>query len=226
MHRPTGTEAYHNSANKQTKEAIKFFSDIFGLEYLRNFTGEISFFKRLASIAETDLFSEVSVGTMEDGLLASPLKSSWAMTRNPFRRSWKSNGARDPRLRAILPLLQRRCRTLHARDEAPRLYGDEKQKMEHELKSISQTLSAGLHEHISITFSNAYLEDEHSASRSKLVDRTSHINYDRQLDIHSKVQEIKELKAKLDATGDEDEQRALEEDITGRARTASTCYSF
>ncbi|KAI6003310.1 hypothetical protein F5J12DRAFT_170801 [Pisolithus orientalis] len=55
-----------------------------------------------------------------------------------------------------------------------------------------------------------------SASRSELVDRTSHINYDRQLDIHSKVQEIKVLKAKLDATEDEDEQRALEEDITGR----------
>ncbi|KIO00290.1 hypothetical protein M404DRAFT_1003994, partial [Pisolithus tinctorius Marx 270] len=38
------------------------------------------------------------------------------------------------------------------------------------------------------------------------------------------VQEIEALWKKLNATEDEDEQRALEEDVTGKARTASTSY--
>ncbi|KIN94211.1 hypothetical protein M404DRAFT_1008510 [Pisolithus tinctorius Marx 270] len=38
------------------------------------------------------------------------------------------------------------------------------------------------------------------------------------------VQEIEALCEKLNSTEDEDEQRALEEDITGKARAASTCY--
>ncbi|KAI6149481.1 hypothetical protein BKA82DRAFT_4353563 [Pisolithus tinctorius] len=38
----------------------------------------------------------------------------------------------------------------------------------------------------------------------------------KQVNAHSVVQEIKELQAELDATKDEDEQRALEEDVTGK----------
>ncbi|KAI6025504.1 hypothetical protein EDC04DRAFT_236591 [Pisolithus marmoratus] len=45
---------------------------------------------------------------------------------------------------------------------------------------------------------------------------TRRIDYDRQFNTHSMVQEIKEFQAKLDVTDDEDEQRALEEDLTGK----------
>ncbi|KAI5984992.1 hypothetical protein EDC04DRAFT_2913979 [Pisolithus marmoratus] len=39
-------------------------------------------------------------------------------------------------------------------------------------------------------------------------------------------QEIEALQAKLDEMEDKDEQRALEEDVTGKARTVSSCYLF
>ncbi|KAI6143090.1 hypothetical protein BKA82DRAFT_4188194 [Pisolithus tinctorius] len=65
------------------------------------------------------------------------------------------------------------------------------QKVTRELESISQTLSAD-------------------------TNPESSIEYDRHLDTSSMVQEIEALCEKLNSTEDEDEQRALEEDITGK----------
>ncbi|KAI5984906.1 hypothetical protein F5J12DRAFT_62511 [Pisolithus orientalis] len=50
-------------------------------------------------------------------------------------------------------------------------------------------------------------EQAHQASR---------IEYDRQLHLPSAIEEVEALQVKLDATVDEDERRALEEDITGK----------
>ncbi|KAI5988498.1 hypothetical protein EDC04DRAFT_1440770 [Pisolithus marmoratus] len=67
-----------------------------------------------------------------------------------------------------------------------------------------------------------FLDDKSFPSYNSLYPSTrvtrqaSNIDYDRQLDIPSMVQEIKMLQAKLDETEHEDEQRALEEDITGK----------
>ncbi|KAI5992137.1 hypothetical protein EDD15DRAFT_1033661 [Pisolithus albus] len=44
----------------------------------------------------------------------------------------------------------------------------------------------------------------------------ANIDYDRQLNAPSVVQEVQALQVKLDTVEDEDEQRALEEDITGK----------
>ncbi|KAI6000055.1 hypothetical protein EDD15DRAFT_1884699 [Pisolithus albus] len=46
--------------------------------------------------------------------------------------------------------------------------------------------------------------------------QANYIKYDRQFDPLSVVRDVQALQAKLDATKDEDEQRALEEDITGK----------
>ncbi|KAI6020583.1 hypothetical protein EDC04DRAFT_403956 [Pisolithus marmoratus] len=46
--------------------------------------------------------------------------------------------------------------------------------------------------------------------------QAGNIDYDRQLDTPSMVQEIEALQAKLNETVDENEQRALEEDVTGK----------
>ncbi|KAI6038678.1 hypothetical protein EDC04DRAFT_3141285 [Pisolithus marmoratus] len=46
--------------------------------------------------------------------------------------------------------------------------------------------------------------------------KRSNIDYDRQLDTPSMFRGIEVLQAKLDETEDEDEQRALEEDVTGK----------
>ncbi|KAI6128730.1 hypothetical protein EDD16DRAFT_1547849 [Pisolithus croceorrhizus] len=54
-HQPAGTfHTWYKSANRRLMdEAIKYFSDMFGLEYLKNYVGEITFFKRLPSMAAT-----------------------------------------------------------------------------------------------------------------------------------------------------------------------------
>ncbi|KAI6001711.1 hypothetical protein EDC04DRAFT_1055812 [Pisolithus marmoratus] len=66
MRQLTGTEAHHGSVNKRNKDgAIMFFSDLFGLKYLRNYTGGITLFERLPLMIETDSLSEGSVGTAE-----------------------------------------------------------------------------------------------------------------------------------------------------------------
>ncbi|KAI6000067.1 hypothetical protein EDD15DRAFT_1886354 [Pisolithus albus] len=59
-----------------------------------------------------------------------------------------------------------------------------------------------------IVFYNAYsIEATH---------RVSTVKYDRQFDTLSGIEDIKALQAQLDATKDEDEERALAEDITGK----------
>ncbi|KAI5987985.1 hypothetical protein F5J12DRAFT_531973 [Pisolithus orientalis] len=81
----------------------------------------------------------------------------------------------------------------------------------YELKSISQTLGAGLLKYIGITFKDARIE--HESSRTGPA---SGIEYDRHLNTPSMVEEVKALQEKLNATEDEDEQRALAEDVTGK----------
>ncbi|KIN93653.1 hypothetical protein M404DRAFT_486766 [Pisolithus tinctorius Marx 270] len=83
--------------------------------------------------------------------------------------------------------------------------------VQHELKSIVYTLSAGLLKHICTTFYNIYLR-----GALQRAGQVSHMVYFRQLNTPSMVQEIEALQAKINATEDEDEQRALEEDVTGK----------
>ncbi|KIN94206.1 hypothetical protein M404DRAFT_1008503 [Pisolithus tinctorius Marx 270] len=168
----------------------------------------MTFFGRFPWTIETDSLGEVSIGTAEeDGLLTRPPRLScadWAMTCNLFVGSHQPDVAQDPRLEVVLPQLCRRCQTLSARDNAPRRYADEMQKVQNELKSIAHSLSAGLLNHIRITFFNAYFEHEHLSTGLE-----SRIEYDRQPDFRSMVREIEALQGKLNATEDEDEQRAL-----------------
>ncbi|KAI5986978.1 hypothetical protein F5J12DRAFT_574551 [Pisolithus orientalis] len=133
------------------------------------------------------------------------------MTCNLFKGSWQSNATQDPHLEVVLPVLSKRCHTFCAGGVAPRRYASEKQKVERELKSISQTLSAGLPQHILRVFGNAYLR-----YRCLQTPQASLIEYDRQLNIPSMIEEVEVLQAKLDVTVDGDEQRALEEDVTGK----------
>ncbi|KAI6018951.1 hypothetical protein PISMIDRAFT_689018 [Pisolithus microcarpus 441] len=63
MHRPTGDEEFDKSAKKHI--AIKFFSDLFGLEYLKNYIGKITFFARFPSMMETSAVDILSAGAVE-----------------------------------------------------------------------------------------------------------------------------------------------------------------
>ncbi|KAI6038682.1 hypothetical protein EDC04DRAFT_2896023 [Pisolithus marmoratus] len=226
MRQLAGTEAHRKSVNKRKKDgAIKFFSDLFGLKYLRNYIGEITLFERLPSMIEADSLIEGSVGTAEeDSLLAHPPKlmyTNWVMICNLFNGRQQSNADEDSRLEVVLPLLRRRFQNLSVERDAPRRYADEKKKVVREAESILQTLGSGLPKYIAITFLKAYWEHDPPAGPTL---QASKIDYNRQLDTPSIVQEIEALQAKLNETVDEDEQRALEEDVTGKARTASSCY--
>ncbi|KAI5992974.1 hypothetical protein EDD15DRAFT_2367774 [Pisolithus albus] len=69
------------------------------------------------------------------------------------------------------------------------------------------------------TFRNLSFEHENGGTAIP-----ANVDYDRQLNTPSAVQEIEALQVKLDALEDEDEQRVLEEDITGKARIAFSYY--
>ncbi|KAI6158982.1 hypothetical protein EDD17DRAFT_1616590, partial [Pisolithus thermaeus] len=244
----------HESASRQKKDvAIKFFSDLFGLEYLKNYVGKITFFTRFSAMMETSPVSNVpSIGAaegwsvipcssandivaLEDGSRVRPPKLSCAnsaMRRNLFQSGWQFTAAKsDPRLEVMLPLLNWRLETFygmyHLASRAACV--DERQRVEDEMKSILQTLGVNLLEHIRITVYNAYREHttwpggpiissfrDSSCPSTEAAHRVSRVKYDRQLNIPSMVQDIMALRAKLDATKDEDEQRTLEEDATGK----------
>ncbi|KAI6156145.1 hypothetical protein EDD17DRAFT_1627584 [Pisolithus thermaeus] len=104
--------------------------------------------------------------------------------------------------------------------------------------SALQTLGAGLLERIKVTFNNVCFENEKRVLFScqmtflfyglshhsiEFTGRASNIRCDRPLNIASMVQEIEVLQVKLDATEDEDEQRALEEDVTGKTLWLCWC---
>ncbi|KAI5992146.1 hypothetical protein EDD15DRAFT_2272300 [Pisolithus albus] len=173
----------------------------------------------------TDLPGDVSsvCATEEDGLLPhSPTlsRANWATRYNLLWGSQQSmNVVRlDARYKVALSLLHRRCQTLGTRYDTPRRYTAERQNVECELKSIMQTQGARLLEYAMAIFCNLSWEHDGGA-----VVRAN-IDYDRQLNTLSMIQEIRALQVKLDAVEDEDEQRALEEDITGKARIASGFY--
>ncbi|KAI6022277.1 hypothetical protein PISMIDRAFT_675439 [Pisolithus microcarpus 441] len=152
--------------------------------------------------------------TEEDGLLShSPTLShaNRATRYSLLRGSQQFHVVQsDARHKVALPLLYRRCEILRAWSDTPHRYAAERQKLECELKSITQTQGARLLKYIIATFCNLC----HEYSGGAVV--RANIDYDRQLNTLSVVQEIQALQVKLDAVEDEDDQRALEEDITGK----------
>ncbi|KAI5987367.1 hypothetical protein EDD15DRAFT_2199579 [Pisolithus albus] len=154
---PMGTEPSHNSPNIQKKvTATKFFSDLFGLNYLKNYIGDITFFTRFPSMIETGLGWDHA------------LKSSCLHGMGGGKLLVKCFVCR-------FGILEK----------------DEKRRAK----------------------STPYRE------LWVLFGQPSCMLYDsrcRQLNTPSLVQDIRSLQVKLDETRDEDEQRALEEDITGK----------
>ncbi|KAI5997539.1 hypothetical protein EDD15DRAFT_348613 [Pisolithus albus] len=161
-------------------------------------------------------------GTEEDGLLPhSPTlsRANSTMRYNLLRGSRQPSAVQlDARHEVAFPQLHGRCRTLHTQCDTPHRYAAEGLKAECEWRSIMQTLSAGLRGHVIATLNDL------SCEREGATTVPANIDYDKQLDTPSMVQEIEALQVKLDALEDEDEQRALEEDITGKARIVSSFY--
>ncbi|KAI6110341.1 hypothetical protein EV401DRAFT_1994258, partial [Pisolithus croceorrhizus] len=84
----------------------------------------------------------------------------------------------------------------------------EKSKTQIEVESIARTLSVGLLEHIFRTLLDA---SEGKPQRGSV----GHADSDT-VNVHSTIREIEALRVRFQATEDDDEHRALEEDITGK----------
>ncbi|KAI6110363.1 hypothetical protein EV401DRAFT_342549 [Pisolithus croceorrhizus] len=82
---------------------------------------------------------------------------------------------------------------------------DGKRKAQHEVELLSQTLGIGLLQHIR----NTLLDASEGKQRASQVGHTDY-------DMGNVCSTVQALQTKLQATEDEDEQRALEEDITGK----------
>ncbi|KAI6161621.1 hypothetical protein EDD17DRAFT_682996 [Pisolithus thermaeus] len=147
-----------------------------------------------SSIRNTD------IATTGDGPRARLTTSSWS----PFR----FKAARNQRTEVVAPPLIEKCKDFCLKVESGR-YLDARQNVRCEVKSISQTLSVGLLEHIYTVILDASAAEAFSDG---VQDTTCGIPPD----VYSILQRITSLQTKLDGTDDEDEQRALEEDVTGQ----------
>lgn len=208
-----------NMNRRTTDEAIRFFSDMFGLEALGKYTGKIEFFEKLSLMRKSESPRESSEDAAKGGsLLVHRPKSSflsWAMKRSPSTDN--PEAAQDQSPEVVLTLLRNKCQNLATESGVRSHVAAERRSTEREMKAISQTLSAGLLKCISNTFVDA--DSEHiQAARVR-----SYIDYDRQVSISSMVQEMMVLQEKLGETTDEDERRALEEDLTGKVLWLCWC---
>ncbi|KAI6167803.1 hypothetical protein EDD17DRAFT_1751214 [Pisolithus thermaeus] len=200
------TEPCHGSLrDKRALNGLVDCSDMFGLESLKCYVGEIAFFKRLPSMMETRLRNEDSVGRAGGNGLS---------TRPPSLLSFSSAGLRlfgdrlqpdtkqNQHCEAVASLLVNKFERLHEHSYS------EKSKTQIEVESIARTLSVGLLEHI---FSALLDASEGKPQR----DSVGHADCDT-VNIHSTIREIEALRVRFQATEDDDEHRALEEDITGK----------
>ncbi|KAI6143488.1 hypothetical protein EDD17DRAFT_1659720 [Pisolithus thermaeus] len=101
-------QQFQNRMEKVT--AIKFFEGLFGLKFLRNYIGTITFLEKFPYVMQTSTTSDVlSVGTAE----AHPPKLSSMMRCNLFRVGRQITTAEpEPGSEIVLPLLHRRCQVL------------------------------------------------------------------------------------------------------------------
>lgn len=199
LHHLIGTGVRHDSLPNWKTNGVVDFPALFGLEHLKHYVGEITFFQRLPSIIETQLRSEEPTVHPPN-----PLCNGLTMTRNLLRSRLRSDVGQNARDEVEAPLLLKNCEVL--RGESP----DEAQKTRHEMESISQSLSVGLLEHIQSSFLDAS-EDSHSTQTGQ----ARSTNYG-MVDVRSTVEEIVALQKRFYETKDKDEHRALEEDITGK----------
>ncbi|KAI6134421.1 hypothetical protein EV401DRAFT_1908716 [Pisolithus croceorrhizus] len=163
---------------------------MFGLDYLQKLVGEITFFERLPSIMQALRRGEPSV---DDGSptclssLSSVSSESWdSLDYVDLLSEWKGPRYETGTVHDVLRL---------RRDDAQYSL-IKKEAKQHDLEFISVSLSTKLLEFVYVLSSEKW--------------------GDGQALVHSTVQEVEALRTRLEATADDDEQRALEEDITGQ----------
>lgn len=172
---PTGDQP-----TESREEAIRFFYDLYGLEHLKTYLGDVTFFERVS----VDFYDEAPPQELDIEVTAKPL------LKRIRTYNW------------VLGLSGKR-------------------KTESEAESISRSLGVGLLEKIGTAYINDRSSNDISVSpqqsHRKDSGRTKRdVDYDKPASIPSVLQEIQVLQEILDAVEEDDERRALEEDITGK----------
>ncbi|KAI6043674.1 hypothetical protein EDC04DRAFT_2649288 [Pisolithus marmoratus] len=202
--RPMTSAGDRRSPNNKTttKGAIKYFSDLFGIEHFESYFGKITFFK------------ELSVG------------------RVPSPDSGTPGEEQDSFIAALTKTL---CKTM---DKVCKFPKHRMQGVKHEIGAISKTLGIKLLEEMALVYSEAGCKlrklkcnlDEncmaHDMSQPIVaLDNSPSLqtSASRHVEFRAMVEEINDLQKKLDGTENNDDQLALEEDITGRILWA--CHS-
>ncbi|KIK25112.1 hypothetical protein PISMIDRAFT_352924 [Pisolithus microcarpus 441] len=197
LHHIAGTEASPECEDQWTTSGMIDISVMFSLDYLQELIGEITFFERLPSIMQA-----WRRGHDLSTYLLNPSVSS--VTRSLPRclnllGTWTGSRYDTGTVYRVLPL-----------PDFPGPLLVRKPTNRHEIEFISESLSARLLERICVTLNDAWGDD-----KSRREDQVDDTDFD-VARVRSMIQEIEALQAQLEATDDDDEQRALEEDLTGQ----------
>lgn len=199
--------------------AIDFFRDLFGGEDLRDYIGDISFFDQLARGVDTSIANAVDAEIGADKSLTSGSPSVVHKLRGKelaatlLESMSISRGGSYDRLRWL----------------------SENKRMVQLAESISRSLGIVILEDLSVAYNTA--RDDFNSQGGKDNDRrlARHPQVQpiqgiylqrpiaRNTTIKSMVEDVKALQVKLNTTEDDDEQCALEEDITGRILLIGWC---
>ncbi|KAI6030072.1 hypothetical protein EDC04DRAFT_2714421, partial [Pisolithus marmoratus] len=158
LHHVAGTKARYKSADRQKTIGVVDFSAMFGLNFLKTFVGEITFFERLPLVMKSQLCNE-------------PGETSGRTAQGNSLPAQSSNASFDPR---CTHLLLERCEG-HVR----RPY-DRPREIHNEVKFISQTLGVALLDRIRSSF----LEEPEDKERTGQGARTDYDPVGTILDIH------------------------------------------
>ncbi|KIM51092.1 hypothetical protein SCLCIDRAFT_12211 [Scleroderma citrinum Foug A] len=208
---------------KGPSAAIDFFRDLFGGEDLRDYIGDISFFDQLARGVDTSIANavdaEIGADQSKDKSLTSGSPSVVHKLRGKelaatlLESMSISRGGSYDRLRWL----------------------SENKRMVQLAESISRSLGIVILEDLSVAYNTA--RDDFNSQGGKDNDRrlARHPQVQpiqgiylqrpiaRNTTIKSMVEDVKALQVKLNTTEDDDEQCALEEDITGRILLICWC---
>lgn len=228
----TSASSSRSLSGKMINGAIKYFSDLFGIEHFKNYVGKTTFFNRLSSLDVGSPTHSPEDIPNSSGSQPESSNDPSSMASGPSVEREEPEVAQNSSINALVRTLRRRM------DRASTRHRKRMQEVKRELGAISQTLGIRLLEEISAVYAGAhdilyplhdnldrrYFEYDTSKPLTEFVG-----SLDPQTDvsghdgIQSMVREIKSLQAVLDVTTDIGERCALEEDITGKILWTCHC---
>ncbi|KAI6100774.1 hypothetical protein EDD16DRAFT_1653340 [Pisolithus croceorrhizus] len=220
FHQHDMAEGNSKTANKQTtgdQGAVEFFRKIFGGGRFRGYVGDISFSDLSQAIDDTGTHAknnERSAVTRDEN---PQVACEVAVVECNHHATVSTSEGSDERIQTVedarvVALAEKLMKRMPAESGwliDQKLWSEEKVKMYHEAEELRST-SFGLQ--LLYVISTSY----HRSSEGGVNGKHGHTHAQKVGIIRSLIQDVRTLEAKLDTVEDEDEKRALEEDIAGK----------